>query len=360
MKFAVNLTIFTFLYFYRNIAELLVGKGLANIVRYRQDDDQRSSRYDELSNAEEQAKKDGKGLHSKKEATPLRINDLTVDHSRIKQQYLPSWQRALRTEAIVEFVASGSRFRVFLPKDSCLVTFLLGGISCPRSSRPAFGGAPAQDGEPFGDEALNFVKERILQRDVSIHIDTTDKQATSVIGWLWTDNNTNLSVALVEEGLASVHFSAEKTEYYRALKTAEDSAKAAKKKIWANYVEETESEEIKEEEKDDKVVERQVNQEKVILTEITPELHFFVQHTEQGAKLEALMSKLRKEFQVSPPLTGSYTPKRGDLCAAQFSEDNEWYRAKIERIQGQNATILYIDYGNKEVSSCLFYEYLVN
>jgi len=332
----------------QNIAELLVAKGLATIVRYRQDDDQRSSRYDELLAAEAAAVKAGKGLQSKKEATSVRINDLTVDHSRIKQQYLPSWQRALRTEAIVEFIASGSRFRLFLPKDSCLVTFLLAGISCPRSSRPAVGGVPAQEGEPFGDEALTFVREKILQRDVSVHIDTTDKAATSVIGWLWTEGNVNLSVLLVEEGLAKVHFSAEKTEYYRSLKSAEDSAKAAKKKIWANYVEEVKEEEVKEEDKDDKVTERKVNQEKVIVTEITPELHFYAQHTDHGAKLETLMSKLRKEFQDSPPLAGAFNAKRNDLCAAQFSEDNEWYRAKVEKVQGQNATILYVDYGNKE------------
>lgn len=329
----------------------MVGKGLATVVRYRQDDDQRSSRYDELLAAEAQAIKNAKGVHSKKENAGIRINDLTVDHSRIKQQYLPAWQRALRTEAIVEFIASGSRFRVFLPKDSCLVTFLLAGISCPRSSRPALGGAPAQEGEAYGDEALNFVREKILQRDVSIHVDTTDKAGAAVIGWLWTEQNVNLSVALVEEGLASVHFSAEKTEFYRSLKTAEDSAKAAKKKIWANYVEVEETEEIKEEEKEDKVVERKVHHEKVIVTEITPELHFFIQHTDQGAKLESLMSKLRQEFQTSPPLPGAYTAKRNDLCAAQFTEDNEWYRAKIERVQGSNATVLYVDYGNKEVSA---------
>lgn len=335
---------------HRNVAELLVGKGLATVVRYRQDDDQRSSRYDELLAAEAQAIKGSKGLHGKKEVAGVRINDLTTDHSRIKHQYLPSWQRALRIEAIVEFIASGSRYRLYLPKDSCLVTFLLGGISCPRSSRPALAGAPAQEGEAYGDEALAFVKERILQRDVSVHIDTTDKAATSVIGWLWTDNNVNLSVALVEEGLATVHFSAEKSEYYRALKTAEDSAKAGKKKIWSTYVEETETDEVKEEDKEEKITERKVNQVKVIVTEVTPELHFFVQHADQGAKLEALMSKLRKEFQASPPTAGTYSPKRNELCAARFSEDNEWYRAKVERVQGQTATILYVDYGNKEVS----------
>lgn len=344
----------------RNVAELLVGKGLATVVRYRQDDDQRSSKYDELTTAEAQAGKSNKGIHSKKEATPMRINDLTIDHSRIKPQYLPSWQRAQRIEAIVEFIASGSRFRLYLPKDNCLVTFLLAGISCPRSSRPAVGSTPAQEGEPFGDEALSYVRERILQRDVSVRIDTTDKAATSIIGWLWTDNNINLSVALVEEGLATVHFSAEKTDHYRQLKSAEDAAKAKKKNVWANYVEEVKEEEVKEEDKDDKVAERKVNQEKVIVTEVTPELSFYAQHTEQGAKLETLMAKLRKEFQESPPLAGAYTAKRNDLCAAQFTEDNEWYRAKIEKVQGSNATVLYVDYGNKEVSKTKTIHYCEN
>ncbi|KAJ8783027.1 hypothetical protein J1605_009635 [Eschrichtius robustus] len=39
-------------WFQRNIAEALVSKGLATVIRYRQDDDQRSSHYDELLAAE--------------------------------------------------------------------------------------------------------------------------------------------------------------------------------------------------------------------------------------------------------------------------------------------------------------------
>ncbi|XP_061402624.1 staphylococcal nuclease domain-containing protein 1 [Musca vetustissima] len=334
----------------QNVAEAMVAKGLASVVRYRQDDDQRSSCYDQLFAAENQAIKGQKGMHGKKDAATMRVNDLTVDHSRIKIQYLPSWQRALRTEGIVEFVASGSRIRLYIPKDSCLVTFLLAGISCPRSSRPALNGVPAQEGEPFGDEALAFTRDRILQRDVSVHIDTTDKNGTSVIGWLWTDNNTNLSVALVEEGLAEVHFSAEKSEYYRQLKSAEDRAKAAKKNIWANYVEQVVEETPVVEEKEEKgPVERKVNLEDVIVTEITETLTFYAQSCASGSKLDALMAKLHADFQSNPPIAGAYTPKRGDLCAAQFSADNQWYRAKVERVQDNKAHVLYIDYGNKEV-----------
>jgi len=35
------------------------------------------------------------------------------------------------------------------------------------------------------------------------------------------------------------------------------------------------------------------------------------------------MEQLRTDFGHSPPLTGAYAPKKGDLCAAKFS-DGEW------------------------------------
>lgn len=348
-----------------NVAEALVSKGLATVIRYRQDDDQRSSKYDDLLAAEAQAVKQQKGVHAKKDVPTHRINDLTTapDSSRIKHQYLPSWQRALRTEAQVEFVASGSRFRLFIPKESCLVTFLLAGITCPRTSRPANDKMKGTEAEPYGEEAFNFVKERILQRDVSVHMDATDKAGVSVIGWMWLENNVNLSVLLVEEGYAAVHFTAEKSEYYRILKDAEDRAKAAKKNRWLNWVEPDPTEELNQANHDDKdennaadkdekvtLVDRKMKLENVVVTEVTSNLHFFAQHTDSGPKLEQLMSKLRQDFKASPPVTGSYNPRRDDLCAAKFSEDEEWYRAKIESVSGGKATIRYIDYGNSEVS----------
>ena len=49
-----------------NVAEALVAKGLATVVRYRQDDDSRSSCYDDLLSAEARAQKKLVGLHSNK------------------------------------------------------------------------------------------------------------------------------------------------------------------------------------------------------------------------------------------------------------------------------------------------------
>ena len=43
------------------------------------------------------------------------------------KQFLPFLQRAGKTEALVEFVASGSRLRLYIPKETCLITLLLSG-----------------------------------------------------------------------------------------------------------------------------------------------------------------------------------------------------------------------------------------
>ena len=51
--------------------------GLATVIRHRQDDDQRSSHYDELLSAETRAAKNSKGVHSKKEAPTHRISEVS-------------------------------------------------------------------------------------------------------------------------------------------------------------------------------------------------------------------------------------------------------------------------------------------
>ncbi|CAL1537379.1 unnamed protein product [Lymnaea stagnalis] len=321
-----------------NVAEALISKGLATVIRYRQDDDQRSSHYDELLAAEARAVKKGAGLHSKKEAPIHRVADVSGDVAKAKQ-FLPFLQRAGRSEAVVEFIASGSRLRLYLPKETCLITLLISGIECPKGARtlPNNQSFPA---EPFGEEALLFTKEMCLQREVEVEVEGIDKGG-NFIGWLFVDG-TNLSVALVEAGLAKVHFTAEKSSFYKTLLEKEAKAKLDKFKIWANYVEEKE---IKVEEEP---VERKVSYSRVIVTEVTDSLTFFAQNVDNGATLEKLMEDLRQEMESNPPLPGAYTARKGEVCAARFSQDNQWYRAKIEKIEGSTASVLFVDYGNRE------------
>lgn len=52
------------------------------------------------------------------------------------------------------------------------------------------------EGEPFGNEALQFTKDLVLQREVEVEVESMDK-AGNFIGWMFVDDK-NLSVALVE------------------------------------------------------------------------------------------------------------------------------------------------------------------
>nr|BAC65164.1 4SNc-Tudor domain protein [Seriola quinqueradiata] len=324
-----------------NIAEALVSKGLVTVIRYRQDDDQRSSHYDELLAAEARAIKNGKGLHSKKEVPIHRVADISGETQKAKQ-FLPFLQRAGRSEAVVEYVFSGSRLKLYMPKETCLITFLLAGIECPRSSRNLPGGM--QVAEPFSDEAMLFTKELVLQREVEVEVESMDK-AGNFIGWLHIEG-VNLSVALVENALSKVHFTAErKCLLQNAWSQLRRHAGRGKKRSGANY--------------EEKPVEggcpsirgerTRGHYRPVYVTEITDTLHFYSQDVETGGQLESLMETMRAEIAAQPPVEGSYSARRWDYCIAKFA-DGEWYRARVERVESPaKVHVFYIDYGNREV-----------
>merc|ERR1712141_553851 len=292
-----------------NVAEALVSKGLATVVRYAADNDQRSSKYDDLLAAEDKAIKSKKGMHGKKdkEQTTRRIADVSGDVAKSKQ-FLPFLQRAGRMQAVVEFIASASRYRLYIPRETCVITFLLSGVSCPRGDRKMKN--EFQEGEPFGNEASAFVKDQIMQKEVEIEVETMDKGG-NFIGWCF-DGINNISVQLSEEEAATKEIG----------KVDEDKEK-------------------KENEED-----RKVNYTKVVVTEVTQEAKIYAQHVDEGPKLEALMKQIRDEFSNNPPLAGAYQPKKGELCAAKFV-DGQWYRAKVEKSSGSEVSVLYIDYGNR-------------
>ena len=59
-----------------NVAEAIVSSGLAKVIRYKQDNDQRSSKYDDLLGAESRAEKKGVGIHSTKDIPTIKIADI--------------------------------------------------------------------------------------------------------------------------------------------------------------------------------------------------------------------------------------------------------------------------------------------
>jgi len=325
-----------------NVAEALVQRGLATVVRYRQDDDQRAAHYDHLLSAEAKAIKGAAGLHSKKKEVPLRFRDLT-DPSEAKKNY-QSLKRLGKMDAVPEFVASGSRIRVYVPKETCILTFLLAGIQCPRAPRTVPGGTHIP-GEDFGEEAYNFTRTRILQRSVQVEVESMDKGG-NFIGWLYYAGGTkNLSVELVRNGLSTMHSTAEASAHYTQIMQAEKDASSTKKNIWKNYV----PVEKVEKQMDEISLERKVDYRRMVITTVTEEGKLYGQNVSEGPSIEKVSDSLQQALASNPPVKGAYRPKKGDVCAAKYIDGN-WYRAKVQKVAGNKVFVFYLDFGNREVT----------
>ena len=84
-----------------------------------------------------------------------------------------------------------------------------------------------------------------------------------------------------------------------------------------------------------------MNLQEVLVTEVTDEAKFYGCTVSDGPALEKLMDSLREEFTMNPPLAGAYQPKKNDLCAAKFVDD-QWYRAKVEKIGVADVQVIFL------------------
>lgn len=325
--------------------------------------DDRSPHYDELVAAEEAAQSAQKGMWSPKAPAAKHYQDYSesLQKAKIQSSVL---QRQKKVPAIVDYVKSASRFTVLIPRENAKLTFVLSGIRAPRSARN-----PNETAEPFGQEAHDFANRRCLQRDVEIDVENTDKQG-GFIGVLYI-NRENFAKLLLEEGYASVHaYSAEQSGHANELFAAEEKAKEARKGIWHDYdptAEEANGDAAPSPNNDPSssaangttttngtpLVEPSKDYRDVLITHIDPETCALkIQHISPTTShaLANLMSAFRT-FHVSPSSNPTTTaPKTGDIVAAKFSEDKEWYRARVRRNDrdAKTSEVLFFDYGNSE------------
>lgn len=336
----------------KNVGLLMVENGYASVIRHRRDDEDRSPIYDELLAAEEQAQKDQKGMWSGKPPKERVFEDVSVSVAKARP-ILTLLQRRKRVPAVVDFVKSGARFTVLIPRESSKITLVLGGIRAPRTARNA-----SETSEPFGQEAYDLANRRCLQRDVEIDVDDIDKVG-GFIGTLWVGRE-NFAKILLEEGFASVHtYSAEKSSHGRELIEAERRAKEARRGLWRNWDPSQDKDAVAEfidsqKTNDDngKVPPKVKDYRDVMVTHIDPTGKLKIQQIGPGtAKLEKLMNDFATHHSIKANATPLPTPpKTGDYVSAQFSEDGAWYRARIRSNDrdAKEAEIVFIDYGNAE------------
>ncbi|XP_009373672.2 ribonuclease TUDOR 2 [Pyrus x bretschneideri] len=319
-----------------NVAELVVSRGFGTVIRHR-DFEERSNYYDALMTAETRATAGKKGIHSTKEPPVMHITDLTVASAKKARDFFPFLQKRRKIPAVVEYVLSGHRFKLLIPKETCSIAFAFSGVRCPGRE------------EPYSDEAIALMRRRIMQRDVEIEVETVDRTGT-FLGSLW-ESKTNVAVALVEAGLAKFQnsFGGEIPDGH-LLEKAEESAKKKKLKIWENYVE---GEEVPNGSAVDNTKQKEVL--KVVVTEILGSGKFYVQ-TVGDQKIASIQQQLASLNLQEAPVIGAYNPKKGDIVLAQFSADNSWNRAMIVNAPRgavespkDKFEVFYIDYGNQEV-----------
>ncbi|ESQ31759.1 hypothetical protein EUTSA_v10003594mg [Eutrema salsugineum] len=319
-----------------NIAELIIARGLGTVVRHR-DFEERSNHYDALLAAEARAIAGKKGIQSAKDSPVMHIADLTVAAAKKAKDFLPSLHRSRRIPAVVEYVLSGHRFKLYIPKETCSIAFAFSGVRCPGR------------GEPYSEDAIALMRRKIMQRDVEIEVETVDRTGT-FLGSMW-ESRTNAATFLLEAGLAKMQtgFGADRIPEAHLLELAERSAKNQKLKIWENYVE---GEEVVN--GGSKVETRQKETLKVVVTEVLGGGRFYVQ-TVGDQKVASIQHQLASLSLKDAPIVGSFNPKRGDIVLAQFSLDNSWNRAMIVNaprgaVQSpeEKFEVFYIDYGNQE------------
>lgn len=319
------------------------------IDRFSED---RSPYYDELLAAEEAAQKDQKGMWSLEPPAAKTYQDYSENLQKAKIQ-ASVLQRQKKVPAVVDYVKSGSRFTILLPRENAKLTFVLSGIRAPRSARN-----PNEKSEPFGQEAHDFANRRCMQRDVEIDVENTDKVG-GFIGTLYV-NRENFAKLLLEEGYASVHaYSAEQTGNANELFAAEKKAKDERKGIWKDYdpsMEEGSDAAAEEPPTNGTATNGNVPQKKdyrdVLVSHVEPTGRLKLQIIGPGtANLTTLMSSFKKFHATSSNSAGlPGPPKAGEIVAARFSADGEWYRARIRRNDrdAKRADVLFIDYGNSE------------
>ncbi|XP_047081605.1 ribonuclease TUDOR 1-like [Lolium rigidum] len=318
-----------------NVAELLLSRGFAEISKHR-DYEERSHYFDALLAAHSRAEKSKKGLHSAKLSPVMHITDLTTVSAKKAKDFLPFLQRNRRQAAIVEYVFSGHRFKLTIPKETCSIAFSLSGVRCPGRD------------EPYSSEAIALMRRIILQRDVEIEVETVDRNGT-FLGSLW-ESKTNISSVLLEAGLAKLSsFGLDRIADAHILTKAEQSAKKKKLKIWENYVE---GEEVTNgsasESKQKEIL-------KVVVTEVLGGGKFYAQ-TIGDQRVSSIQQQLASLTLKEAPVIGAFNPVKGEIVLAQFSLDNSWNRAMI--VSGPRGGVVsvddkfevfYIDYGNQEV-----------
>ena len=220
-----------------SLALNVVSAGYATVKKSR--DDKRSNVYDDLIDAENNAKEEKLGLFGDTSVAIKRVLNWAPTSAEVENIFKTLKNKP--TKVIIESVRDGAALRVLLLPNSpfpfTYIPFSLAGVMSPRlnNQKTDVGGEPLQT-EPFAVQSRHFTEIRLLNRDVEIVMQGLDRMG-NILGTVLHPKG-NVAIEILKEGLARV---ADKSLAFVTgataleMRKAEASAKAMRKFIWENY-----------------------------------------------------------------------------------------------------------------------------
>eukprot|EP01062_Namystynia_karyoxenos_P056434 TRINITY_DN4739_c0_g1_i1.p1 TRINITY_DN4739_c0_g1~~TRINITY_DN4739_c0_g1_i1.p1 ORF type:complete len:984 (+),score=385.13 TRINITY_DN4739_c0_g1_i1:107-2953(+) len=336
----------------KNAAEEVVKQGLGIVMGSK---DGVSRHMDRLRDAQTEAQAAKLGGWSGKALPIHKVREMARPQAKTGMALLGSLRRAgagaagvPKLKCVIEFVLAPNRVKAYVERENCQVSVNMAGIATPSM------GMGTEDPDPLAPEALEFAETRLLQREVEIQFEAFSNG--SFIGNLFFEGK-SFAVTLLGEGLATTEGQNTQSMTSRSQATeAEEKAKAEKKGIWAptaSLPKRALSQQARYASRDKAAltVTSGAKPEPVVVTEIIDSGHFFFQQRTPAAQgqlrtVEGILAKI--------PLgdkPAAQAVKRGEIVAARFSADKNWYRARVNQVVGDSkADVQFIDYGNKEVT----------
>lgn len=367
----------------KNVGSELLSAGYGSVIRHRRDEN-RSRFYDELLASEKKAEAAKKAMHSDKKPAPRVVIDLSYRPRKKKgaekktddadgkdgevivsqaKGYLTSLQGQRSIRGVVEHVFSSTRYKIFLPSENLMITFLLSGCRIPSADDDKEG--------KFAAQALSYARDNTLQHDVTLRVEAM--AGDQFVGLLYV-NKKCVNSELLRMGVVDMfRYSAEKSSGYQGMLSARDEAKSAKRNFWHDWEQKQAARRAAREAKDAAAAAEQAaidaktvkvkegGKLNVIVTEVIDAANFFV--TLAGDSNAEVVANAMAEFTTKRSddaadsddaaakdafydENGNFIPERNDIVAGQY-EDGSWHRVQID---GGNVSkgwkVQFVDFGN--------------
>lgn len=340
-----------------NIATALLEEGLVTFFLGRNAVCRCAAEYQA---AELTAKEARKGLHSEKDfPLPTKVLELSHLGESRSRYYLSFLQRGMQgnrppvLRGVVDVVISGNSLRFYIPKEHFQIPVRLAGVIAPAPANQS------NKADPFSEESKNFAVDLVQQREANLQVFSSDR-AGNFIGSVTLDNGTNVSVAMVKAGLATVG-NADRLPFLNQLLEAEEAAKKEQRFVWSsgeNLPQRAAKLETKKAIKGGMFMPVPPSEavfNPYIRTEVAEDglSVYLLPHDEKTQETKETIKELLATL-IQSTNSAPCKPSAGQIVAVQYAADQEWYRAKITRVIPSSSSTegtahaMFIDFGNAQ------------